>query len=346
VTQLGERSPRRPIVVAEDHRNLDTMLLDARDGGWGLDAVWADDFHHQVRVHVARDRDAYYRDFTGSAADIATTIRQGWFFTGQYSAHLQERRGTDPRRLDPRQFVTCIQNHDQIGNRADGARLNHQIDAAVFRAVTTLLIAAPETPLLFMGQEWAAGTPFLFFTDHHDELGRQVTEGRRAEFAAFEAFADPTLRARIPDPQDARTFAASRLRWDEIEGEPHRSMLRLYQRLLGLRATAAPFRESGRDTFDARTLDDETVLLSRETHSPENGAARQREHLLVIVRLEGRGTVAVPGPASREWQVLLTTEDADLAPDPVPIDISTRDGLTVQFARPGAVVLRGPAFAA
>jgi maltooligosyltrehalose trehalohydrolase len=342
--KVHERSPR-PIVIAEDHRNLDRLLLDRHHGGWGLDGVWADDFHHQIRVHVAGDRDAYYRDFAGSADDIATTIRQGWFFTGQHSAHLGEVRGTDPHGLDPRQFVICVQNHDQIGNRADGARLNHQIDVAVFRAVTTLLLAAPETPLLFMGQEWAANTPFLFFTDHHDELGRQITKGRREEFAAFEAFGDPRLRERIPDPQDRRTFEASRLQWDEMNREPHASMVRLYQRLLGVRATAAPLRESGRDTFEACALDAETIRLTREADVSGGAVARHREQLLIIARLEGEGTVVVPDAGSRDWQVLLTTEDSDLAPDPMPIEISTRDGITVRFARPGAVVLRGPAFA-
>jgi maltooligosyltrehalose trehalohydrolase len=285
---------------------------------------------------------------------MATTILQGWFFTGQYSAHLRELRGTAPQKLEPWQLVVCLQNHDQIGNRADGARLNHQIDAAVYRAATTLLLTAPETPLLFMGQEWAASTPFLFFTDHHDELGRQVTKGRREEFAAFRAFADPQMRERIPDPQDRRTFEASRLRWNEIEREPHASIVRLYQRLLALRATAAPLRESGRGTFEVCALDSETIRLKREAGAPgegaraitESGRPRQREHLLVVVRLGGEGNIEVPDAGSRDWQVLLTTEDGDLAPDPMPIEISTRDRITVRFARPGAVVLlRGPAFA-
>jgi maltooligosyltrehalose trehalohydrolase len=223
--------------------------------------------------------------------------------------------------------------------------LNHQIDAAVFRAVTTLLLTAPETPLLFMGQEWAADTPFQFFTDHHDELGRQITKGRREEFAAFEAFGDPRLRERIPDPQDRRTFEASRLQWDEMESEPHASIVRLYQRLLGVRATAAPLRESGRGTFDACALDAETIRITREARVTGEGVAHHSEQLLVVARLASDGTVVVPDVASPDWQVVLTTEDSDVASDPMPIEISTRDRITIRFARPGAVVLRGPAFA-
>src|SRR5690606_7489008 len=148
----------------------------------GLDGVWADDFHHQVRVHAAGDREGYFADFSGTAADLAATIARGWFFTGQHSAHMGGPRGTDPQPLAPPQFVVCIQNHDQIGNRADGARLSHAIGAPEYRAVSALLLLAPQTPLLFMGQEWAASTPFLYFTDHNEELGRLVTQGRREEF--------------------------------------------------------------------------------------------------------------------------------------------------------------------
>ena len=321
----------RPIViVAEDHRNLATMLRPAAEGGWGLDAVWADDFHHQVRVHVAGDREGYFEDFTGSAEDLAATIRQGWFYTGQPSQHMHTRRGTDPSRLDPRQFVVCVQNHDQVGNRADGARLNHHVDAATFRAASALLLAVPETPLLFQGQEWATSAPFLFFTDHDEELGRKVTEGRRGEFAAFRSFADPELRERIPDPQCAATFERSRLPWGELERSEHASMLRLYQRLIGLRATAGPLRDASRARYDARALDDATVaVVRRDAH----------EQIVVVVRLTGAGEVIVP--AGSGARLLLTTEDDDVAPDPRPIALALRDGQAeLRFARPGAAILQ------
>jgi maltooligosyltrehalose trehalohydrolase len=327
---VRERAGRSVMFVAEDHRNLAGMLRPACDDGWGIDGVWADDFHHQVRVHSAGDREGYYQDFTGTTADLAATIRQGWFFTGQPSQYLGERRGTDPTGLSPRQFVVCIQNHDQVGNRSDGARLNHQVDAAVFRAISVLLLTVPQTPLLFMGQEWAATTPFLYFTDHHDELGRQITEGRREEFGDFEAFCDPCTRATIPDPQARDTLDRSRLHWDELTREPHISMLRLYQRLLGLRRTLAPLRMAKCGSYDVCAVNAETVALRLTI---------DQEQVAVIVRLGGAGSCSVAAPGT-SWHVVLTTEDADLTDDPHPIQIACGATLETRFARPGAVIVR------
>src|SRR5262249_54373377 len=159
----------------EDHRNLARMLRPP-PRGWGLDAVWADDFHHHMRRALAGDREGYYATFSGAMSDLAATMARGWFYCGQRTRRGR-RRGTDPRGLAPRQFVICLQNHDQIGNRAFGERLHHQIEPGAFRAASTLLLCAPETPLLFMGQEWAASTPFLYFTDHRRELGKRITRG-------------------------------------------------------------------------------------------------------------------------------------------------------------------------
>ena len=135
------------------------MVRPEAEGGWGLDAVWADDFHHQVRRCLAGDREGYYRDFTGTVADVATH-RSGRLVL-QGSALRAPRRPPrhGPRRPPPRRFVFCLQNHDQVGNRALGERLHHQVDAAAFRAAAVLLLCAPQTPLLFMGQEWAAPSP-------------------------------------------------------------------------------------------------------------------------------------------------------------------------------------------
>ena len=333
LTASVRASARRPItIVAEDHRNLASMLQPVDQGGWGLDAVWADDLHHELRVHVAGDHDSYYRDFTGTTDDIARTLRQGWFFTGQMSEHLGCLRGTDPSPLDLARFIVCIQNHDQIGNRADGARLNHQVDAAVFRTLSVLLLLAPQTPLLFMGQEWAAASPFLFFTDHHEELGREVTRGRRREFAAFAAFREAIADAIVPDPQDAGTFEASRLNWDERGRPEHGAVLHLYQRTLALRRDLALYDRRLRQACDASALDDDTISM-------RVGGNDSVERLTVVVRLSSPGSVRLE---TKRLEVLLTTEDPEFTSDAQPIAI-TEDGLT--FARAGALVLRGPRLA-
>jgi maltooligosyltrehalose trehalohydrolase len=315
---------RDVILTAEDHRNLAQMMMPVGSGGWGLDAVWADDFHHQVRVHTARDRDGYYADFSGTTHDIAETLTQGWFFRGQYSSHLDQARGTDPSPLDPPRFVICIQNHDQVGNRVDGSRLHHDIDPAAFRALSALLLLAPHTPLLFMGQEWATTSPFQFFTDHHDELGRQITKGRRAEFASFEAFGDDE----VPDPQARETFERSHVNWDELSAMPHAGILRLYERLLDLRRSHPAMRAHDRRSFAVRAVDGHTLWLRRS-------APDVAEAVVAIVRLSGEGPsrVQVQATGARE---LLTTEDVTFVDTSKPIH---RDGSSIQFDRPGAVVL-------
>lgn len=330
--RVRESAPgRHVLMVAEDHRNLRAIVSAEGEGGWGLDAVWADDFHHQCRRLLAGDRDGYYGDFTGRADDLATTIRDGWFYQGQFSAHLNERRGTDPAGLAAARFVICLQNHDQVGNRALGERLHHQIDLAAYRAATALLLMAPETPLLFMGQEWAASTPFRYFTDHHDELGRLVTEGRRGEFRHFAAFADPAGRERIPDPQARDTFASSRLQWDERHVEPHASILRLYQALLGLRRSEPALRDGS--AWQVAALDEGTIGLRR------GGAAG----LLVVVRLAGAGAVdfapMAAGVHGQRWRIVLSTEDPDFAVAPAPPQLGADAGTVIRFMRPGALIV-------
>jgi maltooligosyltrehalose trehalohydrolase len=226
---VGRLEPER-LLIAEDNRN-DPMVVTEL----GVDAIWADDFHHQLRVTMTRERDGYYAAYEPGVADLARTIERGWLYEGQTYPVSGNSRGKPAEVLEASSFVYCIQNHDQIGNRALGERLSAVVPPAQYRAASTVLLFLPMTPLLFMGQEWSASSPFLFFTDHDPELGRLVAEGRRAEFATFAAFADPDARARIPDPQAVSTFEASRLKWDERDHGEHARTLELYKRVLSLR---------------------------------------------------------------------------------------------------------------
>lgn len=218
------------LLMAEDERN-DPSLVEQ----WGCDAIWADDFHHQVRVTLTGERDGYFAGYTPGAAGLARCIERGWLYEGEVVARTGEPRGHPADHLAPERFVYCIQNHDQIGNRALGTRLNHDVSPQAYGVASALLLFLPMTPLLFMGQEWGASSPFQFFTDHDAELGALVTEGRRREFAHFAAFADPAMRAAIPDPQAPQTFERSKLRWAEQGSAPHESVLQLYHSLLALR---------------------------------------------------------------------------------------------------------------
>ena len=250
----------RPVVViAEDERNDTRLVRPAAQDGLGLDGVWADDLHHQLRRAFAGDSDGYYRDYTGSVEDIVTTLRQGWFYQGQVSQVSGHARGTPAGNTEPWRLVHCIQNHDQVGNRAQGERLGADVSPAAFRAMSTLLLCSPYTPLLFMGQEWNAGTPFLFFTDHNAELGKLVTEGRRKEFAGFARFAGQE----VPDPQARETFTRSRLDWSEPTRPEHAGVRALYQELLRLRATDPLLKNRSRGAFDARALGPSALVLER-----------------------------------------------------------------------------------
>ncbi len=333
VRQSLEGSARQVHLIAEDHRNLARLVKPPSDGGWGLDAVWADDFHHQIRRHLAGDSDGYFEDFRGTTEDIAATLRHGWFFRGQHSVHFGGPRGTDPAGIPPHRFVICIQNHDQVGNRAVGDRLHHTIELAAYRAASALLLLAPQTPLLFMGQEWAASTPFLFFTDHRAELGRRIRRGRWREFRRFRAFAGATARRRLPDPQLRATFAASRLHWPELESEPHASTLSFYRRLLQFRRRE-PALAAG-SAFRVEAAGRHTIVLRRDAAGSS---------ILVVARLSGAGPTSLAGHAlartdAGSWKLALSSEDAAFTPHPVPLEISF-PGPVIRFHRPGAVIFR------
>jgi maltooligosyltrehalose trehalohydrolase len=239
------------ILIAETHENDPRYLHFLDEGGYGFDAVWADDFHHTVRRRVAGDHEGYYGDYAGTVEEIARTLNQGFLYEGQRAAYSGEPRGLPARDRPAWQFVYCIQNHDQVGNRALGDRLSQGVSPELYRLASVLLLLAPYTPMLFMGQEFAASTPFQYFTDHGPDLGQLVTEGRRSEFKSFAAFSDPEARERIPDPQAEETFLASKLRWQEAGDNP---TIRFYQECLRLRRDDPVLSRHDRFSMEAQSL--------------------------------------------------------------------------------------------
>lgn len=235
-------------------------------------------------------------------------------------------------------FVVCLQNHDQIGNRALGDRLHHTVPRDAWRAASALLLTAPMTPLIFMGQEWAASTPFQFFTDFEPSLGRQVTEGRRREFEKFPSFSDEAARQLIPDPQALSTFEASRLRWDERDEPEHRAVRELYRALIALRLDhSAAIGASREMSGEATALDGDTIAIRR---------AGGADVFWIVVRWRGAGiadlsaAVDAAGDAPAEWTIVLTTEEPRFATNPHPPDVDEKGGPLVRFARAGAVILK------
>jgi len=265
LAELGDRARAaagRPVVLfAEEARN-DVRTIRRRDqDGYGITGVWADDFHHAMRVFLTGEREGYYTSYQGTLPEIATALEQGFIFQGQPSEGDGTPRGTEVTDEPATAFVFCIQNHDQIGNRAYGERLHHDIDVERYHAASALLLLAPETPLLFMGQEFRASASFMFFTDHQPELGRLVTAGRREEFKGFRAFADQHLRAAIPDPQAEETFIRSKL--DLGERRVNAATLRLYRDLLALRHADPVLKVQDRTCTQAVDAGAEILALHR-----------------------------------------------------------------------------------
>ncbi|MBI4863728.1 MAG: malto-oligosyltrehalose trehalohydrolase [Candidatus Riflebacteria bacterium] len=330
---------RSVLMIAEDSSNDEKLVRPRRRGGYGLDAVWADDLHHQIRVALAGDRDGYYIDYSGTVTDIARTLRRGWFYEGQRSTHSRGPRGTSPAALPLAAFVHCLQNHDQVGNRALGERIHHEIPLEAWRSAVCLLLTGPSTPLLFMGQEWAASSPFLYFTDHGPELGKAVTAGRRREFESFESFSDPLARERIPDPQANATFERSKLRWSERSGPPHAAVLRLHRDLLRLRQQHPALGEATRRGFRVAPAGSHGLVMRRRVGESE---------LLVVINLRDRLELALRRPASvkggppRSWRELLLTESRRYGGDPrrVVLRRERRGGIVaIAIDGPGAIVL-------
>ncbi len=228
----GAVHARGGFVIAEDERNNADLLRSGARSLDGMDAVWADDFHHQVRVALTGTRRSYFAGYRGGVGDLADTLEHGWTYRGQPYAPWEGRpRGGPVRSRPTRSFVYCIENHDQIGNRARGERLEHLVSPAAFRAASMLLCLSPYAVLLFMGQEWAASTPFLFFTDHGGELGQAVSAGRKREFPGP---ADDG-ESPVPDPEAESTFTASKLRWGERGEDEHARSIALYRDCLSAR---------------------------------------------------------------------------------------------------------------
>ena len=230
VADLQAQTDRQLALIAESDLNDPRIIRPREIGGYGMHAQWSDDFHHALHCVLTGERAGYYRDF-GSLADLAKALQRVFVYDGRYSAFRRRRHGRPPSGLSGHSFLGYLQTHDQIGNRAKGERSSHLMNGGRLKIAAALVLTAPFIPTLFQGEEWGATSPFLYFTDHDDpELARNVTEGRRREFAAFGWNPEE-----IPDPQAVETFERSKLKWSEHEAEPHAGLLAWHRRLIELR---------------------------------------------------------------------------------------------------------------
>ncbi|HET6884516.1 MAG TPA: malto-oligosyltrehalose trehalohydrolase [Pirellulales bacterium] len=230
VSDLSAHLGRHLVLIAESDLNDPRVVRNWEIGGFGYDAQWSDDFHHALHTVLTGEQEGYYADF-GRLSDLALALRQNFVYAGRYSAFRGRKHGRATLGLSGHRFLGYLQNHDQLGNRAQGDRSSHLMSRGRLKVGAALVLTSPFVPMLFQGEEWAATSPFQFFTDFEEpELAKAVREGRPKEFAAFGWSPDE-----IPDPQDPATFERSKLKWKELGSSPHDELLDWHKKLIELR---------------------------------------------------------------------------------------------------------------
>ena len=299
--------PRDIVIVAENEPQNTDLVRPAAAGGFGLDGVWNDDYHHSATVALTGRAEAYYEDHEGKPQEFISAAKYGYLFQGQTYFHQQQPRGTAGLEIDPSAFVVFLQNHDQVANSGRGLPIHQLADAGRVRAMTALTLLMPGTPLLFQGQEFWATAPFQYFADHEADLAKAVRVGRRQFLAQFPSLATPEGQGQLPDPETAGTLAACTLDW--TEADTHRGIVALHRDLIRMKREDPAFRDAARGTFDGTVIGPEAFLL-HPTSADANVPGVRNVCVLapVAVHLD-----SVPGPggtqiAGRVWMVLCNAE--------------------------------------
>lgn len=291
----AERLNRRFYLIAESNLN-DARLIRSRElGGYGLHSQWSDDFHHALHCLLTGERASYYADF-GDLEQLAAAYREGFAYTGQYSAFRERRHGNSPRNNPAEQFVVCIQNHDQVGNRMLGERLSALVDFDGLKLAAAMVLLSPYVPLLFMGEEYGETAPFQYFTSHGDPaLIDAVRKGRREEFATFR------WHGEAPDPQAEDTFRRSRLQLELRRDGRHRVLLDWHRELLRLRKTVPSLARLSKECLQVREFESEKTLLVRRWCDGDD--------VWMVFNLGERAPrLEIPTPVGT-WRTLLDSSD-------------------------------------
>jgi len=300
-----EARGRATLVVGENEPQHARLVRPAERGGYGLDALWNDDFHHSAVVAVTGRREAYYTDYPGTPQEFVSSAKYGFLYQGQRYRWQRHRRGTPAFDLGPTNFVNFIQNHDQVANSARGLRLHQLTSPGRYRALTALLLLGPATPMLFQGQEFAASTPFFYFADFPEELAEKVRKGRAEFLAQFRSIATREARECLPAPDSRETFEQCKL--DFAEREKNRPVYEMHRDLLRLRREDRVFSAQAPRALDGAVLGPEAFVLRL---FGEGGDDR----LLVVnfgadLNLNPAPEPLLAPPESKLWRVLWSSED-------------------------------------
>jgi len=305
---------RSTYVVAENEPQQTKLVRSAERGGYGMDALWNDDFHHTAWVACTGRREAYYTDYKGTPQEFISAAKWGLLFQGQRFCWHNKRRGTAALDLEPSRFVVFIQNHDQIANSLRGDRIHQTTSPGRCRALTALLLLGPATPMLFQGQEFAASTPFLYFADHHPKLAERVAAGRREFLGQFPSLASPECETILNKPESERTFLRSKL--DFRERVVNREVYQMHRDLIRLRRDPA-FSTQRRGAVDGAVLGPDAFLLRFFGGAMDHDAQALRLEMqrLLIINL-GFDLLYDPAPEPLlaplegcQWKLLWSSED-------------------------------------
>jgi maltooligosyltrehalose trehalohydrolase len=309
----GAARGRRAWVVAENEPQQSGLVRPLSEGGCGLDALWNDDLHHTAMVALTGRREAYYTDYGGTPQEFISAAKHGFLYQGQWYRWQHQPRGTPSLGLPPAAFVGFLQNHDQVANSWAGTRIHALTSPGKYRALTTLLLLGPWTPLLFQGQEFAASAPFLYFADHAGELAANVRNGRREFLAQFESLARADGDEDAPDPGDRRTFERCQL--DHDEQQRHGDVFAMHAALLQLRASDATFQAQGAYGIDGAVLTPQAfVIRFFGAHGNGHPSGSRGDRLLVVnlgaqVELPILPEPLLAPPYGYSWRLTWSSED-------------------------------------
>lgn len=260
VGALSADAGREFYLIAESDLNDIRVIQKKECGGYGIDAQWSDDFHHSVHTLLTGERSGYYEDF-GSVEHFLSALKETFVYSWKYSPHRKRNHGSNAKGIPPHQFVVCIQNHDQIGNRMLGERLSRLISYEALKLAAAILITSPYIPLLFMGEEFAEDNPFLYFISHSDaSLVNAVREGRKKEFNAFGWKKEP------PDPQGKDTFLNTKLQWEKLSLEKHKVMFAFYQQLIAFRKRIPALNNLSKENLAVWAEDGGKLIFMKRWH--------------------------------------------------------------------------------
>lgn len=301
-----EAAASRQIVVIGENDDQECRCLYPRErGGYELDALWNDDFHHSVHVRVTGARDGYYTDYLGSSRELVAAVKYGFLYQGQYYRWQNKLRGTPDLNLPAAALVIYLENHDQVAHSGRGRRLHQIASPALLRSLTALLLLAANTPLLFQGQEFGSSRPFYYFADHSDDLGELVYKGRKEFLATFPRLATPECQALIQNPGDPNTFTSCKLDWQEHDAQS--PIYLIHKDLIALRRHDRVFSRVSHVKRDGAIFDDDSFLI--RYCGGDSGDRLLLCNFGVDKLLDPSPEPLLAPPSGTTWQLLWSSED-------------------------------------